>query len=104
MDLTKQLILITCLLGFACGCQAAGITTARPNIVLILADDLGYSDVGFNGATDIRTPELDRLAKNGMVSSSAYVTHPFCGLCTFDLLGRRAKAPSPFSKNCFCQL
>lgn len=51
----------------------------RPNIVVILCDDLGYSDVGFNGAKDIITPELDHLAYNGMRFSAAYVAHPFCG-------------------------
>ncbi len=52
---------------------------ATPNILLILCDDLGYSDVGFNGAKDIKTPALDNLAKNGTVLTSAYVAHPFCG-------------------------
>ncbi|MEQ8211564.1 MAG: sulfatase-like hydrolase/transferase [Lacipirellulaceae bacterium] len=51
----------------------------RPNIVVIMCDDLGYSDVGFNGSTDIRTPKLDELANNGTVFTSAYVAHPFCG-------------------------
>lgn len=54
-------------------------TNTRPNILFVLCDDLGYSDVGFNGAKDILTPELDNLAKNGTIFSSAYVTHPFCG-------------------------
>lgn len=51
----------------------------RPNIVLILCDDLGYSDVGFNGSTDIKTPRLDELARGGTIFTSAYVPHPFCG-------------------------
>lgn len=51
----------------------------RPNILLVLCDDLGYADVGFNGATDIVTPEIDKLAKSGTVFTSAYVAHPFCG-------------------------
>lgn len=61
----------------------------RPNIVLILADDLGYGDVGFNGATDIRTPTLDRLASAGTTFSSAYVVHPFCGPSRMALLSGR---------------
>ncbi|SHI30153.1 sulfatase family protein [Aquimarina spongiae] len=51
----------------------------RPNIVLILCDDLGYADVGFNGAKDILTPAIDTLANNGAIFTSAYVAHPFCG-------------------------
>jgi arylsulfatase B len=52
---------------------------SRPNIILIVADDLGYADVGFNGAKDITTPNLDSLANNGIVCTSAYVAHPVCG-------------------------
>ncbi|WP_299635296.1 sulfatase-like hydrolase/transferase [uncultured Tenacibaculum sp.] len=54
-------------------------TTKRPNILVVLCDDLGYSDVGFNGAKDIKTPGLDKLAKNGTIFTDAYVAHPFCG-------------------------
>ena len=53
--------------------------TKQPNILLVLCDDLGYSDVGFNGSKDIKTPELDRLASAGTMFTSAYVAHPFCG-------------------------
>ena len=38
----------------------------RPNIVLIYADDLGYGDVGCYGATQVRTPNIDRLAREGL--------------------------------------
>lgn len=51
----------------------------QPNILLVLCDDLGYNDVGFNGSSDIVTPNLDKLANTGVVFTSAYVTHPFCG-------------------------
>lgn len=54
-------------------------TPKRPNIIMILCDDLGYSDVGFNGAKDIKTPHLDALASKGTIFSAAYVPHPFCG-------------------------
>lgn len=58
---------------------AATQTEERPNIILIVTDDLGYSDVGFNGSEDIVTPALDELANNGTIFSSGYVAHPFCG-------------------------
>ena len=51
----------------------------RPNILLILTDDQGYADVGFNGGMDVKTPNLDELAAKGMTFSQAYVPHPFCG-------------------------
>jgi arylsulfatase A-like enzyme len=59
---------------------AAGETpaqTRKPNIVYILADDMGYADAGFNGCKDIRTPQLDKLAHAGTVLESFYV-QPVC--------------------------
>jgi arylsulfatase A-like enzyme len=50
----------------------------RPNIVVIVADDLGYADLGFQGAKDIPTPHLDALAKDAVVCTNGYVSHPFC--------------------------
>ncbi len=49
-----------------------------PNIVLILADDLGWRDVGFQGSTYYETPNLDRLAREGMVFTSAYANAGNC--------------------------
>jgi arylsulfatase A-like enzyme len=53
-------------------------TSGKPNIIIILADDLGYGDVGFNGCADIPTPNIDSLASNGVLCTDGYVTHPFC--------------------------
>jgi arylsulfatase A-like enzyme len=50
----------------------------RPNIIVILADDLGYADVGFTGCKDFATPNIDRLARTGLRFTNACVSHPFC--------------------------
>jgi arylsulfatase B len=52
--------------------------TKQPNIVHIVADDLGWKDVGFNGATDIKTPNLERLAAEGAKLTQFYAQH----ICT----------------------
>lgn len=64
----------------------------RPNIVVILADDLGYADVGFQGARDFDTPNIDRLAAEGMTFSQAYVSHPYCSPSRAGLLTGRYQA------------
>src|SRR6266513_3365474 len=58
--------------------SSAVAQSGPPNIVIILADDLGYGDVSFNGCPDYATPNIDSLAINGVGCSSGYVTHPFC--------------------------
>ena len=50
--------------------------TQQPNIVYILADDLGWKDVGFHGS-DIKTPNIDKLAKGGVVLDQFYA-EPMC--------------------------
>ncbi|WP_111706196.1 sulfatase-like hydrolase/transferase [Lutibacter citreus] len=71
----KSIFYITILfLTLSCTAQ-----TEQPNILLILCDDLGYADVGFNGSKDIITPNMDKLAKNGIIFTSAYNAHSFCG-------------------------
>lgn len=50
---------------------------ARPNVVFLLIDDLGYADCGFNGGKDIRTPNIDKLAASGAILESHYV-QPVC--------------------------
>ncbi len=71
-----------CLAVFAltvCGLAAANaFAHARPNIVLIVADDMGHGDLGCYGAPDIKTPTLDRLAKQGVRFTRFYANGPEC--------------------------
>ena len=51
---------------------AAAPGASRPNLVFILADDLGYGEVSFNGQTRYRTPNIDRIAHEGIAFRHAY--------------------------------
>ena len=50
----------------------------RPNIVLVMCDDLGWGDVGFNGGEDIQTPHLDAMAKASLRFERFYAAAPVC--------------------------
>ncbi|MCX6327228.1 MAG: sulfatase [Bacteroidia bacterium] len=54
------------------------VQAQKPNILLILADDLGYKDCGFTGSKSFETPNIDALAKNGMVFTNAYAAAGNC--------------------------
>ena len=60
-----------------------------PNILLIVADDLGYNDLSYNGATDIQTPNIDRLASSGVIFSNGYAPAPVCSPARAGLLTGR---------------
>src|SRR5512137_2511635 len=68
--------LISYLFGAALACAAAQ-AAEKPNIVHVVADDLGWKDVGFNGCTDIKTPHLDKLAAEGAKLEQFYA-QPMC--------------------------
>ena len=53
-------------------------TETKPNIIVIVADDAGYIDFGFMGSKDLQTPELDKLAKSGVVFTDAHVSATVC--------------------------
>ena len=58
--------------------SAAGAPPSKPNIIFILADDLGYGDLGCMGAPDIKTPHIDRLAAEGVKFTDFYANAPVC--------------------------
>src|SRR2546428_915166 len=51
---------------------------SRPNVIVILADDLGYGDTGVYGSKIARTPNIDALAASGVRFTAGYVTNPVC--------------------------
>ncbi len=62
------------------------VSAAPPNIVLIYADDLGYGDISCNGATAVETPNIDRIAKEGINLRAGYCTASTCTPSRFSLL------------------
>src|SRR5579859_2281565 len=60
------------------GLSPAIAAERRPNLIFLFADDLGWGDVGFNGRTEWRTPNLDRLASQGTVFKRWYTDAPLC--------------------------
>jgi arylsulfatase A-like enzyme len=57
---------------------AAGSAPSRPNVIVIMTDDMGYADLGCYGSRDIKTPHLDRLAAQGVRLTSFYSAGPVC--------------------------
>ncbi len=59
-------------------CSSAPQPAPPPNIVVIMADDLGYADIGVYGSKIIKTPHIDELAARGVRLTDGYVSHPVC--------------------------
>ena len=89
----RRLSKLTCL--FALGLMAFGQAQAdvrdfdKPNIVILLADDLGYGELGCQGNTEIPTPNIDSIAANGVRFTNGYVTAPFCSASRAGLITGR---------------
>ena len=80
--------------GIGCASAARPGVRARPNIVLIMTDDLGYGDVGFTGRTDYATPAIDRIAREGVILTQAYSIAPVCTPTRVGLMTGRYPARS----------
>ena len=69
--------------------QSSGVDAPKPsapNIILILSDDVGYGDVGCYGATKVKTPNIDRLATQGLRFTQAYATSATCTPSRYSLM------------------
>jgi arylsulfatase A-like enzyme len=76
-----------CSLALALNCAIHPIAaSAKPNIILIIADDLGYGDLGCHGATKIKTPHIDKLASTGLRSTAAYAPASTCTPTRYSIL------------------
>ena len=73
-------------------CSAAGAAADRPNILIILADDLGYGDLSSYGGKDIRTPNVDGIGARGMRFENFYANCPVCSPTRASLLSGRYPA------------
>ncbi len=103
-------MLLSCF-GFAVACGVAGspramaqattqqVAGAKPNVIFILADDLGYADIGSYGQAKIKTPNLDALASQGVKFTQAYAGSPVCGPSRSVLLTGQHTGRTPIRGN-----
>jgi arylsulfatase A-like enzyme len=91
MSTTRCLGLLAGLLGLLAGPPAAfaADNARRPNVLIIVADDMGYADCGVQGCQDIPTPHIDSLAKNGVRCTNGYVSGVYCSPTRAGLLTGR---------------
>lgn len=75
---TLSVILVLMAWFLALGQPIFAADKARPNVVLLISDDQAWTDYGFMGHRDIRTPHLDKLAKRSLVFERGYVSAPLC--------------------------
>ncbi len=84
MNSWSRLILL--LLGFASFTPVDSAEPVKPNVILIYADDLGYGDLSCYGATAVRTPNIDRLAREGLRFTDAHTTSSTCTPSRYSML------------------
>ncbi len=104
----KYIVIALFILGFIPSSYAASKTpssdsevskTKQPNIVLLFSDDAGYADFGFHGSDVMKTPNLDRLAKEGVRFKQGYVSDPTCGPSRAGLITGRYQQRFGFEEN-----
>jgi len=97
--ITRRGMLLSFAASLALAPDLAAAAERKPNIVLILADDLGYGDLGVQGGRDVATPNIDRLAAAGVRMTDFYANHPNCGPSRAALLSGRYQHRFGFENN-----
>jgi len=92
-------ISLSILVALAFAAVSAAHAATKPNIVLIVADDLGYADVGVHGCKDFATPNIDSLAKGGLQFASGYATSAVCAPSRAGILSGRYQDRFGFQGN-----
>ncbi len=82
----KHLLVLSAICPFICLLSSASEPAAKPNVVIIYADDVGYGDVGAYGATLIPTPNLDQMVKDGLMFTNGHCSAATCTPSRFSLL------------------
>lgn len=87
------ILLLSFIIGsFSCCLNPNQSVNENPNIILILADDLGWSDLGYTGSTFYETPNIDALAASGMIFTDAYAASPVCSPTRSSIMTGKAPA------------
>lgn len=84
---------------FNCSSSSADERTAQPNIIILLADDLGYGELGCQGNPQIPTPNIDSIAKDGVRFTNGYVTAAFCSASRAGLMTGKYQARFGYEYN-----
>ena len=85
---------------FICiSCNDDNQSIRSPNIILIISDDQGYADVGFHGSKEVFTPNIDRIASNGVIFSDGYVSYAVCSPSRAGLITGRYQNRFGYSRN-----
>jgi len=99
----KPFALTTLILVLASAVSARGAAPEKPNLVFVYIDDMGYGDIGPFGSTKNRTPQLDRMAKEGMRFTSFYAA-PVCSVSRAQVIsgcyGQRVSLPGVLFPGC----
>ena len=93
--ITRFLYIAILLNLFSCGTS----NNKPPNVIVIISDDQGYADVGFHGSNEIFTPNIDRIAKNGVVFSEGYVSYAVYSPSRAGLITGRYQNRFGYSRN-----